>query len=261
MTAMLPPSMRSAMRWAQCRTAAGALKGSCAVDQEPAVQLVQVQKWRDVALLQASQALKLFPHSRLNPDYLYVRVALLQKLPDPHERPAGPDACDEYVRVGQGLQYLRAGRLVVRPDVGLALKLACVEAALLLAQLPRQLDCPLHARHGVAPDDFSVVGCQQVRHARGRSVGDDHLQPVALLLGDERQRQRGVACAGLHQGLAGLERAGRLRLPHKVSGDPVLDAARRVEALQLGEDAHPRLGAHAGHLHKGRVAYVVQDTL
>ena len=73
-------------------------------------------------------------------------------------------------------------------------------------------------------------------------MGDNHLQIVTLLLGDQRESQGRVSSAGLHQGLAWFQRAGLLGLLDKIFGNPVLDAAAGVEALQFANMRTPGFG-------------------
>ena len=68
-------------------------------------------------------------------------------------------------------------------------------------------------------------------------VGDHQHQAVALQDAHLRQAQARVARGGLHDGPAGLQPAVGLRGLDHGAGDPILDRAPRIGALQLGEQA------------------------
>jgi hypothetical protein len=75
------------------------------------------------------------------------------------------------------------------------------------------------------------------RHALGHAQD----QAVALGGGDEGQGDARVARGRLDQGGAGLQPALRLELLDHRHADAVLDAAHRVEELELGDDLRLRL--------------------
>ncbi len=73
------------------------------------------------------------------------------------------------------------------------------------------------------------------------------------------ERDAGVAGGRLEDRLAGADRALLLGVLDQRAGDAVLDRAGRVVRLELGPDAHARLGREARQLDERRVADRLDD--
>ena len=82
---------------------------------------------------------------------------------------------------------------------------------------------------------LDAQGAQLVELLLASAVAHHDLQAVALLDGHQRQPHGGVARGVLDDEVAGLEAAVPLGLLDHVLGDAVLDAARGVDELELGE--------------------------
>jgi hypothetical protein len=95
------------------------------------------------------------------------------------------------------------------------------------------ITCPPLGAHVLGHDQHHA----QPPHGRGHGQGD-----------------AGVAAGGLDQGVAALDLAPLLGLHDHVQGRAVLDRARGVVALELGEDAVAGLPGHALELHQRCVA-------
>src|SRR5204863_3500065 len=90
-------------------------------------------------------------------------------------------------------------------------------------------------------------------------VGHDDLDRIALARADHGERDAGVTGRRLEDRLAGADRALLLGVLDQRAGDAVLDRAGGVVRLELGPDAHPRLGRQALELHQRRVADGLHD--
>ena len=97
---------------------------------------------------------------------------------------------------------------------------------------------------GRADHHLGTVGLEHVALVLADLVRADEDALVALLLGDHRQPDTGVAGGRLDDRAAGLELAGGLRGLDHPDRDPVLHRAAGVEVLDLGE--HQRPGAVGG---------------
>jgi hypothetical protein len=87
-------------------------------------------------------------------------------------------------------------------------------------------------------EDLRAEQAQQPLPLLRRVLRHDARERIALELGDERERDAGVAARRLEQLASGLELAGCLRrLDHRLR-DAVLDRAGRVLALELRVEAH-----------------------
>ena len=125
--------------------------------------------------------------------------------------------------------------------------------------LERHRDGAVGALVAGAVDDLGAVHLQQLR-ALGRDVVRHHdLELVALARADHRQRDAGVARRRLEDRLARLDQAAGLGVLDHRLGDAVLDRAGRVHRLELGPDAHARLGREAPQLDERRVADRLDD--
>ena len=90
---------------------------------------------------------------------------------------------------------------------------------------------------GTGHADFRAQGPQMEDLFLGHLVGDHQDQAIALLGGDQRQAQAGVARRCLDQGSAGLEAAVALRRLDHGKRDAVLDGAAGVLILKFEEEA------------------------
>ena len=93
------------------------------------------------------------------------------------------------------------------------------------------------AHVGAGQDDFCAQGLEVEDLLLRHLVRDDQGQVIALLRGDQRQAQAGVACGCLDQPAARLQAAVLLGgLDHGLA-DAVLDGAARVLTFELQEKA------------------------
>jgi hypothetical protein len=98
------------------------------------------------------------------------------------------------------------------------------------------------------------VHAQKLDALRRRGLRHDGRDRIALDLADHREGDAGVAARRLEDPAAGLELARVLGGLHHLEGDAVLDRARGVLLLELGEDPHVRVGGHARELDERGVA-------
>src|SRR4051812_32285288 len=108
-------------------------------------------------------------------------------------------------------------------------------------------------------DDRRAVEAQEPTSLLGRVLREDARERVTLELGDERERDAGVAGGRLEQLTAGLELARRLRGFDHGQRDAVLDRAGRVLALELRVQPHRRLRRQARQLDERGVAYELEQ--
>ena len=153
------------------------------------------------------------------------------------------------------VEDLRRRALVVGARVRLvAVLVGHVVGGVAVGHLQRQLDRAVRALRALRVDDLGPVHLQQLGPLLGDVVGHHHLQRIALARADHRQRDPGVARGRLEDRLAGLDRAPLLGVLDHVLGDPVLDRAGRVAALELRPDAHAGLRRKARQFDERRVA-------
>src|SRR5207248_1865376 len=128
-----------------------------------------------------------------------------------------------------------------------------------LCELERETDGAVRALLPGRLDDRRAVEAQEPAPLLGRVPREDAREGVALELGDERERDAGVAGGRLEQLAAGLELArGFGGLDHGQC-DAVLDRAGRVLALELRVQAHGRLRRQARQLDERGVAYELEQ--
>ena len=172
--------------------------------------------------------------------------------------PLGAEAGDEVGDLGAVAPDLGPGALVVRPRVGVV--------AVLVREAPLgMLARPCAWARRTAPFDPSPPGDDD-------DLGAEHLEQLAALdrhvLGQhDLDRVALASCAIMARAMPvlpdddsrivwpGPSRPVLLgRLDHRLEGDAVLHRADRVLALDLGEDAHPRVRAQRAHIDQRRVA-------
>ncbi len=112
---------------------------------------------------------------------------------------------------------------------------------------------------GRADDDIGAEGPQQLHLLGGDLVGHGEYAPVPPTGRHQRQADTGVARGRLHDRPTGLEQAGRLgRLDHR-QRRAILDAAARVEVLELGQHVARQVATQAIESYQGRVAEQVDQ--
>src|SRR2546421_312541 len=127
------------------------------------------------------------------------------------------------------------------------------------AKAPARVDRPVGSLGALAVDDLGAVHLQELG-ALGRHVlGHHDLERIALARADHAQRDAGVAGGGLEDRVARLDRALLLGILDEGPRDPVLDRPGRVVGLELGPDAHSRLGREPLELDQGRVPDRLDD--
>ena len=175
--------------------------------------------------------------------------------------PAVPSPATKWVSSGTSRQISGPGALVVGLRVG---RVAVLEREPPLGVLGGHRLGPAHGAVGAlaagAVDDLGAPRLEQLPALDRHVVGQHDLEVVAAGLGDHRQRDAGVARARLEDHLAGARREGAvlLRLEDHPLGRPVLHRAAGVLALELGEDAHLRVGRQRRDVDDRRVADEVE---
>ena len=193
---------------------------------------------------------------------ILTRVAelLLEAPADAHQRAAGAEARDEGGDLVELLEDLGRRAVVVRGRVGGVAVLVGHEVARVGGgHLERHLDRAVGALRARRVDDLGAVHLQQLGALRRHVVGHDDLQRIALARADHRERDAGVAGGRLEDGLAGRDRAPLLGVLDQRARDAILDRAGRVVGLELGPDAHARLGRKTLQLDQRRVADGLDD--
>jgi len=142
--------------------------------------------------------------------------------------------------------------------VGGVLELAAQEPAVLLGQFHGLLQ---HARAFLGRGRKHHLGAQETQQlapldAEAFRHGDD--QRITLLRAHHGEADAGVATGGFDDGLAGLERAGFLRVLDDGAGHAVLDRTHGIEGFHLHVDVHA-LGRQAIEFDQRRVADGLQD--
>ena len=113
-------------------------------------------------------------------------------------------------------------------------ELARNEAVLdLCSKLLCLCDRALHALCAVGQDDLRAVGFEQIPSLNAHGLGHGEDRAISSGSRDCRQSDSGVAAGRFDDDRAGLERAAFLCVVDHGKGDSVLDAASRIEILQL----------------------------
>ncbi|KTS14981.1 hypothetical protein NS229_27775 [Methylobacterium indicum] len=197
---------------------------------------------------------------RLDRHHRHARLACLEETAGAGDRAAGPDRRDEdvdgTVRVTPDLG---AGRVVVDAGIGRVGALVGVEGVGILA--PHAVD-----------DRVDTAGRQELRIVDRNGLGavalDERnllvarrgaqveLRPVAPGHGERREADSRIAACELDEELPRYQPALGLGGLDDAPGSAVLDAARRVQCLDLGQDAGPKASplAEAPELEERRVA-------
>ncbi len=168
-------------------------------------------------------------------DHAQRRVPLAQVVGGAGDGAAGAHAADQDVHPAVGVPPdLRAGGLVVGPDVGGVLVLACVPGAgQARVQLLGPLDAARETERGVGELDLGAEHPQRQDALAGGVLGQHDQAGVVARRGQRREGDAGVAGGGLDDGGAGGQLTGLLRRPDHREGGPVLDAGQRIGGLQL----------------------------
>ena len=191
---------------------------------------------------------------RLDRHHPQSRVALAQILADAGDRAPGSHAGDEHVHAAvQRPLDLRARRAPVGLRVGGVRELVGQEHVVLARHRARGLDGLAHAAERLGDVHARAIQPQQALALAAHALRQRQHQVIALGGAHERQRDPRVAARRLDDRRApGLDPAfGLGGLDHR-HADAVLDAAARVERLELGEqlDAVVRGGRALEHLRK-----------
>src|SRR6185312_3131223 len=112
---------------------------------------------------------------------------------------------------------------------------------------------------GGGDDDLGTVGTQHVALFLADLVRGDEDGLVALRLGHQGQPDAGVARRRLHDGAAGPQFPGLLRLLDHLQRDAVLDGPSGVQVLEFHQDGGPDALGDLRELHQGGVADEFQD--
>ena len=123
--------------------------------------------------------------------------------------------------------------------------------------LGRQVAVDQHELDAERPQAVDLLGA-------GLSAHHHHAAQVVLDR-HHRETHRGVARRRLDDRTAGRETPVGERLLDHVAGDPVLDAAHRVQVLELGVDLAREAGNRPAETHHRRFAdgigYLLEDSL
>ena len=190
--------------------------------------------------------------ARLDSDDVQVRVAPAQVLADAGDGAARPDARHEHVHTTvERARDLGTGPAPVRLGIGRVGELVGQEHVLARRHRACGVDRLVHAAERLGELDAGPIEPQQRLALAAHPVRKRQDQVVALGRAHERERDAGVAARRLHdRGAPRLDPPLRLGgLDHR-DADSVLDAAARVEGLELGEQ--PYLGLRCRPLEHGR---------
>ena len=188
-----------------------------------------------------------------------VGVLLLEEAPGAHQRAAGAEPGDEVGDLGNVTPDLGSGALVVGARVGVvAVLIDEAPFGVLVGELLGAAHGAVRALVAGRQDDLGAHDLEHLAALDRHALRQQDLDRVSLEAGDRRQRDAGVARRRLEDRLAGQQPAVLLGgLDHRL-GDPVLDRAERVLHLELGEDAHVRVGREVGDVDDRRVADQVE---
>src|SRR5207244_11162535 len=144
---------------------------------------------------------------------------------------------DEHVHTVERLGDLRARAFVVRARIRLVRVLEGHEVTgLALGELERESDGAVRAFDPRREDDVRAEEAEQTLSLISRVLRHHAGERIALQLGNEGERDAGVAARRLEQLASPLQLAGSFGgLDHRL-GDAVLDRAGRVLALELRVD-------------------------
>ena len=201
---------------------------------------------------------------RVGADDLDLRVPLLQVLPRPGHRAAGPHADDEMRELALGLlPDLGAGRAVVGLGVHRVVVLVRQEPpggltgeplGHLVVGLGR-----LRRDRARADDDLGAVRAEEIALLLALLVGHRADEAVALDRRGHREADAGVAARRLDDGPAGLEETAPLGVLDHEKADPILDGAAGIQVLELRDDRRPQPLADPREAHEGRVTDETED--
>ena len=193
---------------------------------------------------------------RLDGDHLQLRVdALAQVLADAGDRARPCRRPPRARRRGRRAPRSISGPVVRRWASGLAglENWSGRNTSRLARHRARRLDGLAHAAERLGDVDPGAVEAQQALALAAHPLGQRQDEVIALGGADERERDAGVAAGRLDdRRAAGLDAPlGLGRLDHR-DADPVLDAATRVERLELGEQLDARVGRRRALEHPGQ---------
>ncbi len=179
----------------------------------------------------------------------------LRRRPLPISVPPVPEPADEGGDLVELVEDLLRGALVMGTRVGLVpVLVGHVVGGVGFGHLEGELDGAVRALRTLGVDDVGAVHPQQLGALLGDVVGHHDLERIALAPADHRQRDAGVAGGRLEDGVPGLDRAALLGVLDHVLGDPVLDGAGGIAALELGPEADLGLGRQSRQLDQRCVA-------
>src|SRR5262249_25807652 len=135
------------------------------------------------------------------------------------------------------LPYLGRCRFFVEIRIGLVLKLECApRSGSLFERCPGHCDRTLHAVLLWGANDLCTKAAHQDALLLRVAFGHKERDLVAAIDTDESKSHAGVACGGLEYLRSGCDETLLLRTQDHAQRGAVLDAAARVQELQLGED-------------------------
>ncbi len=208
-------------------------------------------------LFQVLEALNVVTAHGMGADDLDVGHLLFEGQAHAHEGAAGAQRRHEVVEPTSGLgqDLLRCG-LVMGQAVVVVGELIRHEVLVgkLAHHLARLQDGPVGAQLGVGEGHLGAEGLDHLAPLDGHRLAHHDHERIPFDRGDHGQSDTGVAAGRLENSLAGRQRTLALGLLDHLECNAILDAAGGVEALQLGENFHPRIGVEPVDLHHRRAA-------
>jgi len=184
-------------------------------------------------------------------------IIFLEPAGDAHGRPRGAQGQNRHRDLAFGLapDFL-ARALVVGGDVVGIVELIRSEILfrMLAHEVVDNLDRAIRAEDGGRQNQFRPEGAQNLLALFARRFRHGQAESITLGGRGQGQADAGVSARRLQDDLVFRQLAAPFRAFDHGQGDPILDGASRIEALNLGEDLHARIGVQVPDLHKRRIS-------
>ncbi len=163
-------------------------------------------------------------------------ILLLEEPPRAHDRSGRAHARHEMRDASAGLvPDLGPGASIVRKRIVRIAELIEDDAASLVAHPLGDVARRLHPAGLGRENDFGAERGHRLPPLQRQVLGHDENHLVPAQRGRHRERDAGVAAGRLDQSVAALDVSALLGLDDHRQGGPVLDRARGIVALELGE--------------------------